>query len=143
MGQMDCHPQGQGRVIAGLVVIVVGMSLLADRVIDAEFRFTSHMWPLILMAIGTARLLDRAPARPRQRRTRAGLWLLYLGVWGLISEYRLFGFTYATSWPLLVIGAGLMIVWHAVDSRRTASHPAAQTDLDVSARPPQQQEHRS
>jgi hypothetical protein len=41
--------------------------------------------------------------------------LTAVGVWGLISEARLFGFDYSTSWPLLIIAAGMIMVWRAFE----------------------------
>ena len=108
----------------GLIVIVVGLSLLADRIGDSDFRFTSRVWPVILIVIGVARTLDGTCAPDRQQgRRRSGYWLIYLGGWGLINEYHFFGFNYGTSWPLLVIGAGLLMVGRAVNPRGTLNPP--------------------
>jgi hypothetical protein len=40
-----------------------------------------------------------------------------IGNWALISEWHLFGFTYGTSWPLLLIASGAMMVWRALETR--------------------------
>jgi hypothetical protein len=36
----------------------------------------------------------------------AGLWLVAVGFWMQISHLRLFGLTWGTSWPLLLIALG-------------------------------------
>jgi hypothetical protein len=46
-----------------------------------------------------------------------------VGLWGLISETRVFGFGYSTSWPLLVILAGVAIVWRAMEQPASAGPP--------------------
>ncbi len=50
-----------------------------------------------------------------QTRQPGAVWLLFLGAWGLVNEYRLFGLHYGHSWPVLLIGAGALIVWRAMD----------------------------
>ncbi len=102
------RPNG-GRMAAGLIVVFVGLAMLADRNGFAHVHLSSRYWPLILILLGGARLSEP----PRRNGRRSGAWLLGVGVWGLLSEFHLLGFTYATSWPLLIIGAGLGIAWHA------------------------------
>ncbi len=36
-------------------------------------------------------------------------------------EMHLFGLDYGTSWPLMVVGAGLLIVWRAYDGPHGAA----------------------
>jgi cell wall-active antibiotic response 4TMS protein YvqF len=111
-----CEP-GTSRVVAGLIVMIVGLALLADR-LDAAVRFPGHFWPLILVVMGAARLADSATSAQGRRNIRSGAWLLFIGLWGLINEFHVFHFDYGSSWPLLVIGAGVGIVWRALDSPR-------------------------
>ena len=51
------------------------------------------------------------PARSR----RFGSWLLFIGCWGLLSSVHAFGMSYETSWPVLVVGAGLILVWRSFE----------------------------
>ena len=112
------HPRqsDSGRVFAGLVIVLAGLALLLDRRAIWEVRMSFHYWPLLLIALGALRLLDppRSDGRPPSR--RAGAWLLYVGCWGLLNEFHLFGFGYQTSWPLLIVGAGIGMVWRAFDN---------------------------
>ena len=50
-----------------------------------------------------------------QTRRCGAVWLLFLGAWGLVNEHRLLGLHYGHSWPVLLIGAGALIVWRAMD----------------------------
>jgi LiaF transmembrane domain len=145
MSVEDREPSGQSRILAGLIIIVIGLSLLADRVVDWDVRFTSHMWPFILIAIGVVRAVDGAyGADGRRRRRMPGLWLIYLGSWGVINEFHVFGFNYGTSWPLLVVGAGLMIVGRAMNPHSACVPSGRRTDRErATAAIPEQQEHRS
>lgn len=103
------------RVFAGVVIIGVGLFTLAERLEWLEPGYSGDGWPFIVLAVGVVKLL--APPVDRQGRTRsrrtAG-WLLAVGVWGLLNEYRLMGLEYATSWPLLIVYAGIDMVWKSV-----------------------------
>jgi len=106
----------RARVVFGLIVMLVGGMMLIDR-LDWRwgFEFDVHLWPFILILLGVARLSDRAvDPHGRARGRRSAVWLLVVGVWGLINEYRMFGLSYGTSWPLLLIAAGGMIVWRSM-----------------------------
>jgi hypothetical protein len=141
----DREASAQSRILVGLIILVVGLSLLADRVGDWDLRFTRHMWPFIPIVIGVVRALD-GPYDPngRRRSRLPGLWLIYLGGWGFINEFHIFGFNYGTSWPLLVVGAGLMIVGRAMDPHSACGPTGRVTDLErAKAATPEQQEHRS
>jgi hypothetical protein len=113
--ELERQPRSRGQngplIVAGVIVIAIGVSLLGRRMPDWEV--SGHLWPLILILIGIVKLTSDAPSRPGRRPRPAGLWLVYLGLWGLLNEFHLFGFDYHSSWPLVVIGAGLMIMWRA------------------------------
>lgn len=104
-----------GRVVAGIIVILVGLAMLFDRTGLHSLDLSRHFWPFILIVIGLVRLSDPGTRDGRPRSRRSGAWLLFVGVWGLVNELHLFGLSYETSWPLLVIGAGLGVVWRAMD----------------------------
>lgn len=89
--------------------------MLADRIGLGGLHLSGRYWPLIVVALGILRM--GAPSRHgRSSSTRTGAWLVYIGLWGLVSEFHMFGFDFRTSWPLLVVGAGVFIVWRAVES---------------------------
>ena len=104
-------------MVGGLIVMIVGLALLADR-LDRAVGFPGKFWPLILIVMGVARLTDTGTSPQGRRNTRSGGWLLFLGLWGLINEFHVFHLDYGSSWPLLVMGAGVGIVWRALESPR-------------------------
>jgi hypothetical protein len=107
-------------IVAGVVIAVTGMLMLVDRLLDREYSLAGSWWPLILIVMGAARLATPKPVRagkPACGYSRSGMWLILVGLWGLASEAHLFGLTYNTSWPLLIIASGAMIVWRAFDPR--------------------------
>jgi hypothetical protein len=115
----DSEQQGgrsSGRVLVGLLIVAVGLIMLADRIGLSGIHLSGRFWPFFLIALGLVRLLD--PKVDRQGRTRSGrggAWFIYLGLWFFVNEFHLFGLDYHDSWPLLVVGAGLGIVWCAFE----------------------------
>jgi hypothetical protein len=109
-GQPQCSSPGE--VVFGIVILVLGVILLLDRTGLVALQLSWRLWPFAVLALALARLTDagRGCHAP-------GIWLLAFGAWGLVSEFGLFGFDHRTSWPLLVIGAGLGVVWHSGEGR--------------------------
>ncbi|HEX6465089.1 MAG TPA: DUF5668 domain-containing protein [Vicinamibacterales bacterium] len=116
-----------GIVVAGLILLALGATVLLDPSGVTWF----HTAPLVLIALGASMLLDRtggpdsvpdADVNSRGRssscaRTNytAGLWLIGIGAWMLVSQNHLWGLSFATSWPLLLVLMGAVIVirgWH-------------------------------
>jgi hypothetical protein len=110
------HQQNSGRVFIGFVIILIGLAMLGEQTGLYGLNLSGHYWPLILVVLGGMKVLDPGQSGGRQRSRRGGLWLIYVGCWGLVNEFHLFGFDYGTSWPLLIIGAGIGIVWRAFDN---------------------------
>jgi hypothetical protein len=106
----------RGRVFAGLIIIAAGVMLLADRIGISGIHLSGRYWPLLLMAFGFVRLFDPPTRRNGRRRSRwTGVWFIYLGLWGLVSEFHVLGLDYNSSWPLLIVGAGIGMVWRALE----------------------------
>lgn len=114
-----------GAVVAGLILLALGVSMLLDTTGILQVNAGRLVAPFILIAIGAAIVLDKgaftagyrsrdAEGRPRMRRRRGGgiggLWLIGVGTWMLVSQSHLFGMTFHTSWPLLMVLAGVMMV---------------------------------
>jgi hypothetical protein len=109
-------PRNNGRILAGIAVILAGLAMLADRMGFGDLHLSGRYWPLILVALGVLRLSDRTRPDGSRGSARSGVWLLFVGAWGLVSEFHLFGFDFGNSWPLLIIGAGALIVWRAFEN---------------------------
>jgi hypothetical protein len=112
------HTPNTGRILIGVLIIVAGLMMLADQSGIAGGHLSGRIWPLFLIGFGVVRLA--APPRHRRRRRSriAGAWFVFLGVWFLVNEFHLYGLDYHTSWPLLIVGAGIAMVWRALE------HPA-------------------
>jgi len=115
MSNPDESPRpDRGPILVGLVIIFAGLTMLADRTGISAIHLTSKSWPFVLIAFGLARLLAPSPdGRPRSRWT--GVWFIYLGAWFFVNEFRVLGLGYNTSWPLLIVGAGIGMIWRAIE----------------------------
>jgi LiaF transmembrane domain len=106
-----------GLIVVGLIVLTMGGLLLADRYFSLDVRLMRSWWPLVPIVMGAVRLATAHPYPDgRSRSRRSGVWLIMIGLWALVSDSHLFGFTFNTSWPLLVIGAGVLIVWRSLET---------------------------
>ena len=111
-----------GVVVAGLILLSVGATTLLDH--SGVMWF--HAAPLVLIALGASMVLGRT-ARPDSGpdsdvggsvrssscgRTNytAGLWLIGIGAWMLVSQNHLWGLSFETSWPLLIVVMGLLMI---------------------------------
>ena len=121
LDQPDARSIRPGSIAGGLMVLALGIAMLLDRTGAADIRAGHLIAPLLLVAIGTAIVFDRAamvcgrrdPVTRRARRrgdSLSGLWLIGIGAWMLVSELHLFGLTYGTSWPLVIVLSGIMMV---------------------------------
>ena len=110
-----------GQIVVGLIILSMGGLLLLDRLSEGTYAMRAW-WPFILIVMGAAKMANAPDATGRERGgRRSGVWLVLVGLWGLVNEWRLFGLTYGTSWPLLVMASGAMMVWRSFDARTRAT----------------------
>ena len=109
------------QIVVGLIILAMGGMLLLDRV--APGSYTMHgWWPFVLIVMGAVRMVDGPGVNRRDRgKRRSGVWLVMVGLWGLVNEWHLFGLTFGTSWPLLVMASGAMMVWRLLEVRAHAT----------------------
>jgi hypothetical protein len=99
-------------LLFGLALIAVGSALLIDRL--TPLSFDGRFWPLILLVLGGVKLAWPSGEGDRRSR-RPGAWLMFIGLWGLVNEFHLLGLEYGTSWPLMIVGVGIMVIWRALE----------------------------
>jgi len=107
---MDVTPArvNVGWLVLGTALLLWGLVLTVDRTGLADVRHAGAMWPALIVALGVGKIA----ASDSRRGRRAGLWLLMIGLWLGFTEYTIFG--YHDTWPLLVTGVGVMVVWDAL-----------------------------
>lgn len=105
-GRIDRH------LVFGLVLILIGMMLTLDR---GWLIFSGTFWPFVVLLFAAAKLIDPPTSPSGITSRRGGAWLLFIGVWGLVNEFHLFGLEYSSSWPFIIVGVGIMMVWGAME----------------------------
>ena len=108
-------PANHGQIMWGVLIATVGVLLLIERLDLAQIHLTSRIWPIFPLGLGLLRLID-PPCSGGSRSRRSGMWLLFIGCWGLLNEFHLYGLDYQNSWPLVVIFAGLNMVWRSAET---------------------------
>ena len=98
----------QGRIFSGLVIIAIGVIFLLVNMDKLDFGdFISTYWPMILIVIGISHLLTSG-----FRNAGVGLFLIAIGAFFQLNNLGVLGgrvWTYF--WPLLIIAAGLWIIF--------------------------------
>lgn len=113
------RPAQHGRIMLGMFLMAAGILMLIERLGVADVRVTAQLWPLFPLTLGLLRIIDppyRCHGQVRSR--RSGLWLAFIGCWGLANELHFHGLDYQNSWPLVVVFAGITMVWGAAESAR-------------------------
>lgn len=100
------RPKPGGRSLFGLTLMLFGVLLLLENVdiIDIGWKF----WPLLLVFIGFYKLSEHG------WQSGNGLWLIMIGLWLYISINHVFDLSFQDTWPILIIGWGLSILWRAL-----------------------------
>ena len=98
------------RLAVGLIIMALGVALILDRagVIDA---FGRSPWPVAIICVGLVKLANRPEHGPRQ-----GGWWVFIGVWLLLNEMRVWRFR--DSWPLFLVAIGTSLVWNQIVPHR-------------------------
>ena len=97
------------RLVVGLSLLTAGLLIWLDRIGKIDARDYLHWWPVALIAMGLAHLIDR-------RWTAATIWMI-VGAFFLlpmlgVSRYELWHILGA--WPLLISAAGVTLVVQAL-----------------------------
>jgi predicted membrane protein len=114
-----CNRGRGGGLIWGIAMVLVGVAFLLDHMgyinIDRVWRF----WPLILIVAGATHLTE-----PQRRFW--GIILIIAGVVFQLNQLGISHFGWGELWPLVLIAAGLMILWGSIEARNrpTASAPS-------------------
>ena len=119
------RPWHPAAVVAGGVLLLLGVAMLLTPAENLRLEAGRLIGPFIMIAIGTtilvgSRACAEKPAaddtvRERRRnahrnRSTSGLWMIGIGCWLLVSQTHLFGLGFGTSWPLLLIVMGVLLM---------------------------------
>ncbi len=95
-----------GRLVAGLILIALGLAFTLDNLglMDVDLHNVWRFWPLFLIVIGAAKLF-------RLEERAAGLWMVGIGVWFQVVNLEVWGMDWDSSWPvLLILIGGIMVM---------------------------------
>jgi len=98
------------RIIFGAAILLAGLALLLNNLYIIDVGSVWDYWPLIIVALG----LNRIVQAENSWEVRRGVWLTFIGLWLFISIGHVFGLTFRESWPILLIGIGIGMVWKAL-----------------------------
>ena len=105
--------RGSGGVIAGGILILLGVLFMLDNFGLVHAGDVFAYWPLILIGLGISRVVRRQTADQRV----GGLILIGLGVVFLLRTLHLAWFRFRDLWPALLVGVGFLLVWQAMRRR--------------------------
>lgn len=90
--------------IFGVSLIILGSAFLLEELGITVFdHLIDTWWPMVLVVLGLSKMAW-------ERRVGAGGWLVFVGLWLQAAELSLFGFTFGDSWPVILIGAGAILI---------------------------------
>ena len=112
----------RGKVLTGLLIMAAGVLLLLSNFRLLEIGPVWSYWPLIIVAVGLDKVVTAANAKQRGE----GVWLTFIGGWLLVSVQNIFGLTFGTSWPILLVGFGIGMVWRAFEKSRESQRIEAE-----------------
>ena len=115
-----------GAIVGGAILLVLGGTMFLDRTGVTDISLRHVIGPACLIILGMLMLVEdgsfvcgRREALPdgtykmksrRRGGLSGGLWLVGVGCWMLVSQLHVFGLDYHTSWPLLLILSGTIML---------------------------------
>src|SRR5579863_805821 len=110
-----------GGLVPGAILLAIGLIFLLDRMGYISAHHFLQFWPMILIFVGIAKISCND--------SRVwGVLILLFGIFLQLNELGIGHFTWSEFWPLLVIAAGLMAMWSALQARKIIGNmPAAQS----------------
>jgi predicted membrane protein len=113
--------RGTGGLFWGAFLVLGGVALLLDHMgiisVDRLWRF----WPLLLVCVGIPNFMQR-------EHRFWGTALIAGGVILQLNELGIAHFKWNDIWPILLILAGVMLMWGAIEARRNPSAPPTSGD---------------
>jgi hypothetical protein len=102
------------QIFWGLFLLAAGTILLLSRLHFMDISWTMRrFWPLIVIIIGISHIFHR-------KTIWSGLWIVAVGAWLQMVTLHIYGFTYGSSWPILlvILGGGIIVRTIADSARR-------------------------
>ncbi len=114
---------GRGKqrgVLMGLILIGVGSIFMLKEwgyIYPFWFQYKFHWWYIVLMVLASNGLWELLDAK-NLRQVGKGLFLIGLSFWLFACFDHLWGWTFANSWPVILIALGLNVVLRGLSGRK-------------------------
>lgn len=101
-----------GALVWGIALIAFGVLALLHRLRIGDLdRLFYDWWPMVFVVIGVAKLACG--------NVWGGFWFIGIGGWVQIAHLGLWGVTFGSSWPLILVAVGAAIILRAlIDTQR-------------------------
>lgn len=108
----------------GLILVALGLMMTLHRLDVAPALSMGRIWPVAIVGAGAAKIYDSwgTPA------AGSGMGLVMTGIWFLAINFRVFDLTYQNAWPLIIVGVGISIMWHAFMEERGGTNRREDSD---------------
>lgn len=110
------------QVFVGLAFIVIGVATALETLGIADATQFLNWWPAFLIGLGLVKLTQ---ARSGPGLFGAGFWVV-VGSWLLADNLGFDVPEIWEAWPLILIVAGLVVIWHATG--RAPARPSGETE---------------
>lgn len=104
------------QVMWGLLLVVLGVTILLDQVDLVEMSSLWHYSPLLLVVFGINKMIGY----PTAKHFTNGLWEVLVGVWLFVVLEDMYGLTFRNSWPFVIIVTGFTMILEPVIKKRFA-----------------------
>jgi hypothetical protein len=95
------------QTILGIAILLMGVFFLLDNTSVLDIGPFWKYWPIILIIAGAGKMIEADD----KKGVIDGAWLAFIGTWLFISFNHIFGLSFRTSWPLLIVAWGVSILW--------------------------------
>jgi len=110
IGEARYPRDNTGGLFFGLMIMLLGATLLLDQFGIIDDVGYAAFWPTIMIAIGLVKL-----SQPRPDGRRRGGWWVFFGVWMLLTQLHVVWLR--DSWPLFLVALGIGMVWKEMRTR--------------------------
>jgi hypothetical protein len=109
MTEKTC-PRTAGRLITGIILVIIGGVLLLDRGLFSDYT----IWDLVaLIAVGGGALAVVFARKSSDY--REGAWWILMGMWFYLSVNKIGGYGFGDTWPIAIIIFGINELWKSTE----------------------------
>lgn len=106
---MEQHSKRQDwtNLLWSVLLIAGGILLLLHNLDLFELGSIWKFLPIILIAVGFEKILRSTTLDHRI----SGFWWIFMGSWLFLNLNKFLGFTFKSTWPLILIAWGITLLW--------------------------------